>query len=458
MIRVAHIAPYPHAVVCSYSNLRDRERFSSIIVGSNPAPDGAVASDLRFAGAPVYYGWAACWAAVRWADIIDFHTSGDQYDLYALIQSSGKPYVLTLHFNRVMPVLPAITVCTSLGSYEIQPDKERCVLIPNGIDLSRFKPETRPARQEVVITRICRPERCALYFWPAMQRILRQHPHVRLQIVGNDETGDNAVRSEGQVSFLGFRRDIDAILADTDIFVYTPYPDEGTKDLVIMEASAMGVPCIVADSPQVRESVWDGENGFVPPFGDAEAFVARIETLITDVALRRRMGRNAIRIAREHFDMAAGVRRLEAVFDGVLGAYRCADAVEEDESSELAALTTRVRRSMLKVREAQTAVTREAEELYNRMCLDAPPGDPAAPAESPIFLRPDVSLAFWGGPSLEISPASQELLGALQAHTGDNALSLLRKLHKEAEHRSHQDRVMGIERGLLQYAEELGIR
>src|SRR5205823_2171125 len=135
-------------------------------------------------------------------------------------------------------------------------------------DLSRFVPHSRRQRDEVVLTRICRPSRCALYFWEAMHQVLDRYPQAQLWIVGS--TGSTPATSE-RVRFLGVRRDIGAILAETDLFVYTPYPGVGSLDLSVVEASAAGVPSVVSDVVAVRECVFEGENGFRTPFGDADA-------------------------------------------------------------------------------------------------------------------------------------------------------------------------------------------
>ena len=56
------------------------------------------------------------------------------------------------------------------------------------------------------------------------------------------------------------RLDVAEILAGTDLFVYTPRPGEGTKDLVVMEAMAMGVPAVLSNVETTRASAVQGEN------------------------------------------------------------------------------------------------------------------------------------------------------------------------------------------------------
>jgi glycosyltransferase involved in cell wall biosynthesis len=188
-------------------------------------------------------------------------------------------------------------------------------VIPNGVDLSRFAPPRERQREEVILTRVCRPTKCAFYFWLAMKKVLDRWPQTRLWIVGNDEDGQS---DSDRICFLGLRRDIPEILAETDIFVYTPYPKWGTRDLVVMEASAAGVPCVVSDVNAVRTSVEDGVNGFLTPFAAESGFVEKVGLLVEDPALRARMSRAAVQLARERFDIRDVVRRYEVVYRAVL--------------------------------------------------------------------------------------------------------------------------------------------
>ncbi|MBI1925748.1 glycosyltransferase family 4 protein [Candidatus Poribacteria bacterium] len=320
MIHIAHILPFMGVggiedmvlMLCKFQN---RAEFDSIVAAPH---EGVIADEIRKMETPVYTGWASYRGVMRWADLVNLHWTDYHSALHALVQSSGKPYVTTLQWASKMPKLPAITICTSLYTYQLQQYKSRFVVIPNGVDLSRFFPRPKRQRKEVIITRICRPPKCALYFWTAMEKVLKRYPQTRLWIVGNEA---NLGRSSERVRFLGIRRDLPEILAQTDIFAYTPYPGAGSHDLVVMEASAMGVPCVVSDVSAVHASVEQGQNGFLTPFGDVDAFAETVGRLVADADLRAQMGKNAVRIAQERFDMSRIIQHYEVVYQAVLEAY-----------------------------------------------------------------------------------------------------------------------------------------
>jgi glycosyltransferase involved in cell wall biosynthesis len=101
-----------------------------------------------------------------------------------------------------------------------------------------------------------------------------------------------------------------------DVFVF-PTLLEGMP-LVVAEAMACGLPVITtANGPD--ELVRDGIDGFIVPQRDPSAIVEKLELLRADADLRRRMGENAARRARE-FTWAAYCQRFQHLLDGD-GAY-----------------------------------------------------------------------------------------------------------------------------------------
>ncbi len=70
-------------------------------------------------------------------------------------------------------------------------------------------------------------------------------------------------------------------------------PKEGWG-LTVVEANACGVPVVGSDSPGLRDSIRDGETGFLVPPGDVDAFARRTLELLRDRALWARMSAAAL--------------------------------------------------------------------------------------------------------------------------------------------------------------------
>lgn len=74
--------------------------------------------------------------------------------------------------------------------------------------------------------------------------------------------------------------------------VVLPSPKEGWG-ISNVEAAACGTPALASDSPGLRESVRDGETGYLVPHGNPTALARRMVELATDPALVERLGRGA---------------------------------------------------------------------------------------------------------------------------------------------------------------------
>jgi UDP-glucose:(heptosyl)LPS alpha-1,3-glucosyltransferase len=73
-----------------------------------------------------------------------------------------------------------------------------------------------------------------------------------------------------------------------------------TFGMVVLEAMAAGLPVLISGSVGARDIVREGENGFVVENpADPETIAERIETML-DGDARARMGREALKTAREN--------------------------------------------------------------------------------------------------------------------------------------------------------------
>ena len=71
----------------------------------------------------------------------------------------------------------------------------------------------------------------------------------------------------------------------------------------VFEAMAMGRPIITADAPGCRETVTDGENGYLVPVNSVDALVDAMTRLIEEPGQAVRMGACSRRLAVEKYDV-----------------------------------------------------------------------------------------------------------------------------------------------------------
>jgi glycosyltransferase involved in cell wall biosynthesis len=84
------------------------------------------------------------------------------------------------------------------------------------------------------------------------------------------------------------------------------------------EAMRYGLPVVAFDAGGIREWLTDGENGYLIPWKNVDLFAARLEQLLRDKELARRLGRSALETV-QRFDSARQIDRLEHVIQTVIG-------------------------------------------------------------------------------------------------------------------------------------------
>jgi glycosyltransferase involved in cell wall biosynthesis len=206
------------------------------------------------------------------------------------------------------------------------------VAIGNGRDPAVFHPDpaTRAALRKalgvpedrVVITAISRLVRHKGY--PELLAAMRDVP-AELWVVGERLASDHGEDMEpyfancglgARLRRLGYRRDVAAILAASDIFVL-PSHFEGLP-MSVIEAMFSGLPVVATDIRGPREQVVEGETGFLVPAGSVAPLADALGRLVKDDRLRKRFGEASLTRAgalfREDVVTARTLDLLEASF------------------------------------------------------------------------------------------------------------------------------------------------
>lgn len=104
------------------------------------------------------------------------------------------------------------------------------------------------------------------------------------------------------IKWLGHRDDVSELLRQSSIMCYPSFYREGVPKSLI-EALASGLPIVTTDSVGCRDTVKEGENGFLVPTHNPSAIAAALKTLIENPELRRKMGEESRRIAERDYDV-----------------------------------------------------------------------------------------------------------------------------------------------------------
>jgi glycosyltransferase involved in cell wall biosynthesis len=120
-------------------------------------------------------------------------------------------------------------------------------------------------------------------------------------------------RGLGTVEFIGGVKDVRPWLAQCTVFVLPSYR-EGTPRSVL-EAMSVGRPIVTSDAPGCRETVVDGQNGFLVPPRQAAPLAEAMERFLEDPGLVAKMAAESRRIAEEKYD----VRKVNRVILETMG-------------------------------------------------------------------------------------------------------------------------------------------
>ena len=183
------------------------------------------------------------------------------------------------------------------------------IAVGNGRDPAIFRPDvaaritTRTAlgvpEDRVVIIAVSRLVRHKGY--PELLRAMCCVPDAELWVVGERLASDHgedldlafahAARPDAlgtRLRRLGYRTDIAALLAASDIFVL-PSHFEGLP-MSVIEAMLAGLPVVATDISGPREQVVVGQTGLLVPPADTDALASALSRLTADAGSRRRMG------------------------------------------------------------------------------------------------------------------------------------------------------------------------
>jgi glycosyltransferase involved in cell wall biosynthesis len=115
----------------------------------------------------------------------------------------------------------------------------------------------------------------------AMPAVIRAVPDVQLWLAGEGslrqplESLSASLDLTDAVTFLGSRRDVPALLGQSDVFVFSTTREEGLGT-VLIEALAAGLPVVASDVPACHETLAGGRWGALIPPANPEALAAAL--------------------------------------------------------------------------------------------------------------------------------------------------------------------------------------
>lgn len=264
----------------------------------------------------------------RGHDVVHAHATG----VAAALAVLGVPYVYTSHSRhwrsaegwreRAGLALDRFACRRARGVVALTPEVRarmseagiRAVVVPNGVDASRFPPRG--------------PRRDGPFRAVALGDV---RPHKQVRLAAEAARGVGELRVVGPIGDVAYAAEVEAAggrllgllpeealvdeLAAADALVHLSVSE--ALSLAVLEGMAAGLPVVASDV--CRGQVEDGVNGvLVPTEATPEARVAAaraaFERLAADPALAARWGAASRRVAEERFGWPAVAAAVEAVY------------------------------------------------------------------------------------------------------------------------------------------------
>ena len=202
---------------------------------------------------------------------------------------------------------------------------DKVVAIHNGMPdipvTARASPTTTPPRLIMVARFETQKDHSTLF--KALANLKHYPWHLDLVGDGPLRPGTQALAEKlgltERVHFLGTRTDVTTLLAGSQIFLLITNWEGFPRS--ILEAMRAGLPVVASDVGGSRESVEDGQTGFLIPRGDVKRLQERLEPLLASPELRQKMGTLGRQRYEAEFTFERMFQKTKEIYREVLG--RC---------------------------------------------------------------------------------------------------------------------------------------
>lgn len=190
------------------------------------------------------------------------------------------------------------------------PGRPVVIVKGSGVDLDRFAWAPLPPGpiRFLLIARLLTAKGIREYA-EAAAAVRATHAEVEFHLVGGTDPSPDAIaldevqawHDERRLIWHGEVLDVRPHIATCHVYVLPSYR-EGTPRSVL-EAMAMGRPVITTDAPGCRETVVDGENGFLVPPRSVDSLGEAMQRFIDEPGIIEPMGRRSREMAEAKYDV-----------------------------------------------------------------------------------------------------------------------------------------------------------
>lgn len=188
--------------------------------------------------------------------------------------------------------------------------QEKCFLVNgSGVDLSHYQVSPLALKPHFLLIARLLGDKGIREYVKAAEIVKQQYPEAFFELVGPEDPSPDGIKldeinkwvSSGAIEYSGATTDVRPFIEKCSIYVLPSYHEGMPR--TVLEAMAMGRPILTTDVPGCRETVVNGENGWLVEKANVEQLAERMIWFIENQDQWLVMGNKSHTMANEKFDV-----------------------------------------------------------------------------------------------------------------------------------------------------------
>ncbi|MGL0822742.1 glycosyltransferase family 4 protein [Vibrio vulnificus] len=188
--------------------------------------------------------------------------------------------------------------------------KEKCFLVNgSGVDLSHYEKEPLSNKPHFLLIARLLGDKGIREYAKAAAVVKQRYPEAEFHLVGPEDPSPDGIQisevkqwhESGVIHYHGATSDVRPFIKACNIFVLPSYHEGMPR--TVLEAMAMGRPVLTTNVPGCKETVVNGENGWLVEKANVEQLAERMIWFIEHPEQWKIMGDKGHQMANEKFDV-----------------------------------------------------------------------------------------------------------------------------------------------------------
>ncbi|MDW1889929.1 glycosyltransferase family 4 protein [Vibrio sp. 1733] len=188
--------------------------------------------------------------------------------------------------------------------------KEKCFLVNgSGVDLSHYNLSPLPPTPHFLLIARLLGDKGIREYAQAAELVKQKYPEAVFELVGPEDPSPDGIKLDevhqwtesGAIKYSGATNDVRPFIENCSIYVLPSYHEGMPR--TVLEAMAMGRPILTTDVPGCRETVVNGENGWLVEKANVDQLAERMIWFIENQDLWQEMGKSSHDMAYDKFDV-----------------------------------------------------------------------------------------------------------------------------------------------------------